>query len=150
MRVRTWIMVAVLLTGAAAVAADMRTTTAQTVVTGGFASYKADGLEAAMRAWTEGGPLERNREAVARQNRYLREIEALYGPFKTFHVVQTVVISETCQVTYAQLDYATGPLFMKCMVFKGKDDWRIVNLRFHTEIEAIWPSALFAYGTDER
>jgi len=141
MKTIAWFLVAGLSISAVAVAAENAKTAVQPIVVAGFTAYKTHGVEAAMLAWTAGGPLQGNREAHSRD---FRQVEASYGEYQTYHLVQTVVISETCEITYAQVDYASGPLFLKFLLFKGKNGWRTVQLRFHAEIEQVWPSNLWS------
>ena len=138
-------VLACLLIMASTAAADL---TPAPVVTAGFAAYKKDGAEAGVRAWAAGGPMEKNPDAIIFIARRIRGIEELYGPYRTFRVVKVLPVSDTCQMAYVQADFENGPLFMKFLLFKPANDWRVIYMKFHTEIERIWPHTQYGPVTD--
>ena len=58
------------------------------VIAAGMTAYKAEGPEAALRAWLKGSPIDGSREALSQSNN-LRQIQDFYGNFRGFEVIRT-------------------------------------------------------------
>ena len=106
-------------------------------------AYKAEGAEAAVKAWLKGSPLEGGREAVSLVTS-LRGIEDLIGKYQGYFVVKTVAFTPTCQLSYIQMIHSKGPLFAKFIVFNTGSAWVVETVRFHTDPEQVWPSELLS------
>ena len=119
------------------------------IVRTGFATYKADGAQAAVTAWMAGSPIALG-EQPQRGVRALVRFEEMFGAYQDFHVVRIVTISPTTQMVYLQLDYQKGPAFGKFLVYQAKDaynqakdTYNIVSLGFGADPEAVWNCSLF-------
>lgn len=119
-------------------------------IANGFSSYRIDGAESAVRAWIAGGPLERSDVNLRNLTQGLLNIENTYGKYQKFHVVRTVPITGVTQLIFVQLDYANGPLFMKFLTFRTSTAIRIVSIKYHTDIERIWPNTLVGPAGDDQ
>ena len=116
--------------------------------TAGLQAYKADGAEAAVKAWLKGSPLEGGHEATALITS-LRGIEDLIGKYQDYFVARTVAFTPNCQLSYIQMNYTKGPLFAKFLVFKTGSGWIVETVRFHTDPEQVWPSRLLSAEVKE-
>ena len=113
-----------------------------TIVTQGFASYKALGSAAAMKIWLKGSSLEESEEATD-QARTLSNAEAVFGRFESFEVLQLAQLGNRTFRVFAVIHYERGPLFASFLVYRLRNDWVIQGLRFHPVPEQILPEVLF-------
>ena len=112
-------------------------------VAAGLQAYKAEGAEAAVKAWLKGSPVEGGREAVSLVTS-LRGVEDVIGKYQGYFVVKTIAFTPTCKLSYIQMIHAKGPLFAKFLVFNTGTAWVVETVRFHTDPEQIWPSELLS------
>ena len=64
----------------------------------GLREYKANGYEAAVKAWFKGSPYQKADVLVARIN-YLRNLEMFLGKYKSYKII-TVKETSTSNMTY--------------------------------------------------
>jgi len=110
------------------------------ILLSGFDAYKAEGPEAAIRAWLKGSSIEGSKDALSQAN-VLRQVQDYYGSYKTFELIQSRNLTPTTRVIYLALNYEKGPLFAKFMVYKTAEGWILVNFSFNTKEEFIIPKS---------
>jgi hypothetical protein len=109
----------------------------------GHKAYKNEGPREAIVAWTQGGPMEGNKEALSQAN-LLVQIQEYYGTYSGYTVVENVRISDTTRILYLTLDYQHGPVFSYFLVFRKADgSWIVPQFKFHTEAHKVWPASLY-------
>jgi hypothetical protein len=108
------------------------------VIVSGLDAYKAEGPDAAVKAWIKGSPVEGSKEALSQANN-LRQVQDFYGTYKTFHLIQSRNLGPTSRMVYLVLDYEKGPLFAKFLVFRAEQGWIVASFSFNTHPEAILP-----------
>jgi hypothetical protein len=108
------------------------------IILSGLAAYKAEGPEAAVKAWIKGSPVEGSREALSQSN-ILRQVQDFYGPYKGFHVIRVRNLTPTTRVIYLVLDFEKGPLFTKFTAYRSEAGWILVNFNFNTKEEQVLP-----------
>jgi len=119
----------------------LRTTSSEEVpkvILSGLDAYKAEGPEAAMKAWIKGSPIEGSKEALSQANN-LRQIQDFYGAYKTFHFIQSRNLGPTSRMIYLALDYEKGPVFGKFLVFRAEQGWILTSFLVNTHPEQILP-----------
>lgn len=109
------------------------------VVLSGLESYKAEGPEAAIKAWLKGSPIEGSKDALSQAN-MLRQVQDYYGAYKSFDLIRSRNISPTTRIVYIVMDYEKGPLFAKFVVYKAEEGWIIPSFTFNTKEELIIPA----------
>ncbi len=119
-------------------AADTSSEEVPKVVLSGLDAYKAEGPDAAMKAWIKGSPIEGSKEALSQANN-LRQIQDFYGAYKTFHFIQSRNLGPTSRMIYLALDYEKGPVFGKFLVFRAEQGWILTSFLFNTHPEQILP-----------
>jgi hypothetical protein len=108
------------------------------IVLAGLDAYKAEGADAAMKAWIKGSPLDGSKDALSQAN-VLRQIQDFYGSYKTFDLVHTRILSPNIRVIYLSLNYEKGPLFAKFVVYQTVQGWILTTFTFNTKDELIIP-----------
>lgn len=121
-----------------AVAAENNSGEIPKVILSGFEAYKADGPEAAVKAWLKGGPIEGNKDALTQAN-ILRSVQDYYGPIKSFHVIRTKDLGPSSRLTFLVFDYEKGPVFARFLTFQADQGWIVVSFDFNTKPERIIP-----------
>jgi hypothetical protein len=109
------------------------------IVLSGLDAYKAEGPEAAVKAWLKGSPLEGSKEALGQAN-VLRQIEEFYGAYKAFDFIRSRNLSPTTRIIYLTLDYEKGPLFAKFVTYRTEQGWILPSFTFNTKEESILPA----------
>jgi hypothetical protein len=105
----------------------------------GLEAYKADGPDAAIKAWVKGGPLEGSKDALSQAN-VLRQIQDYYGTYKAFDLIRSRNLSPTTRVIYLTLDYEKGPLFAKFVIYRTEQSWILTSFTFNTKEEMVLPA----------
>ncbi len=108
------------------------------ILLSGFEAYKAEGPEAALRAWIKGSSIADSREALSQANN-LRQIQDFYGAYKGFYIIETKNVTPNTRVVYFTVDFEKGPVFAKFTLYQHQPDWIVVNFLFNTKEEAILP-----------
>lgn len=107
------------------------------IVTAGFESYRNVGLDQAFRAWLRNSPLRWNTDMAAP----LREAQDVYGPFRSFDVIQAEDLSPATRVVYVAVNYDKGPVFGKFVVYRAEQvGWLVTSLKFSADETAILPA----------
>lgn len=109
------------------------------VITKGLTAYMEAGADAAIQAWLVGSPMEGDKDALSQSN-ILRQIEGFYGKYTGFEVIKQVDVTSSSRLHYIQLSYEKGPVFTYFLTFKKGDDWIVINFKFHTEPDSIFPA----------
>lgn len=110
-----------------------------TVITQGLTAYKETGADAAIQAWLVGSPMEGDKDALS-QSSILHQIEGFYGKYTGFEVIKDVDITSSSRMHYIQLSFEKGPVFTFFLTYKKGEEWIIINFKFHTEPDSIFPS----------
>jgi hypothetical protein len=108
------------------------------VILSGLDAYKAEGPEAAIRAWIKGSPIEGSKDALAQSN-VLRQIQDFYGSYKSYDVISARILSPNIRILYLGLNYEKGPLFSKFIIFQTAQGWILTSFNFNTKEELILP-----------
>jgi hypothetical protein len=111
------------------------------IIVSGLEAYKAEGPEAALKAWIKGSPIDGSKEALAQAN-ILRQIQDFYGVYKSFDVISTRILSPNIRIVYLALNFEKGPLFAKFAVFQTTQGWILTTFNFNTKDELILPPSL--------
>jgi len=109
------------------------------IILSGLEAYKAEGAEAAIKAWIKDSSIEGSKDALSQAN-VLRTVQDYYGAYKTFDVIRTRNLSPTTRVIYMILDYEKGPLFSKFVVYRAEKGWVLTMFTFNTKEELIVPA----------
>lgn len=105
----------------------------------GLDAYKAEGPEAALKAWVKGGPLEGSKDALSQAN-VLRQVQDYYGVYKAFDVIRSRNLSPTTRIFYLTMDYEKGPVFAKFVAYRTEQGWIVTTFTFNTKDDLIVPS----------
>jgi hypothetical protein len=111
------------------------------IVLSGLDAYKADGADAAIKAWIKGSALDGSKDALSQAN-ILRQIQDFYGSYKTFDLIHTRNVSPNIRIIYVAMDYEKGPLFAKFVVYQTQQGWILTAFTFNTKEELILPPTL--------
>jgi hypothetical protein len=109
------------------------------IILSGLDAYKAEGPEAAIKAWVKGGPMEESKDALSQAN-VLRQIQDYYGVYKAFDVIRSRNLSPTTRIFYLTMDYEKGPLFAKFVAYRTEQGWIVTTFTFNTKEDLIVPS----------
>ncbi len=112
-------------------------------ITIGLADYAFQGADAAVKAWAKGSAREGSPE-ISIQVNYLKQVEALYGKFQGYHLVQTHALSPLSLIVYLTINYEKGPLFARFLAYRIRNDWVLPDFTFDPKPEAIFPPELLA------
>jgi hypothetical protein len=114
------------------------------VLENGFKAFKELGVETAFRAWAKGGPFDGSKELMAQASQF-GQIGAYYGKYSSHEYIFSKQLSERNKIVYVILNLEKGPLFGQFYLSKDSEGkWIVPKFRFHTDIEQIWPSELYA------
>lgn len=112
-------------------------------VAAGFALYKTDGPEKALKAWIKDGPFDGRKEALAPAE-ILTQIETFYGGYKGYQLLHSVSVGETVRLLYMLLNFEKGPGFACFTVYKTEKDWVVSNLDFNIKAEILLPESVLS------
>jgi hypothetical protein len=109
------------------------------VIKSGFSEYKSFGSKKAVKAWMKNGPNEISYDSLTLIDD-LQQADRLYGNYKNYEIIKTVVLSNSTNVIYVCINYELGPLFAKFIIYDiGGGEWVITRLDVHTNPEIIMP-----------
>jgi hypothetical protein len=111
------------------------------IILSGIEAYKAEGPDAAIKAWIKGSPVDGSKEALAQAN-ILRQVQDFYGAYRTFEVIRTRNLSPNVRIVYVALEFEKGPLFAKFAVYQTAQGWILTSFNFNTKDELIIPPSL--------
>jgi hypothetical protein len=109
------------------------------VILSGLEAYKAEGPEAAVKAWIKGSSIEGSKEALSQAN-VLRQVQDFYGTYKAFELIRSRDLTPTTRIIYLTLNYEKGPLFAKFTAYRAEQGWIIANFTFNTKEDLILPT----------
>jgi len=106
----------------------------------GLTAYRAEGADAAMKAWVKGGPLEGGKDALD-QAAALRSIQEVYGVYRRHELLRTQEISPSVRIYFFTIEYERGPLFLRFVLYhyNPTQEWIVTGLDFDTRPERILP-----------
>ncbi len=110
------------------------------VIVSGLDAYKSKGPDEAVKAWIKGSPIEGSKDALSQANS-LRQVQDFYGAYQSFDVVGTRELSPKTRILYLVMDYESGPLFAKFVVYRTEHGWILTSFNFNTKDEMI-PSSI--------
>jgi hypothetical protein len=110
------------------------------VINSGLDAYKSKGPDEAVKAWIKGSPLEGSKDALSQANS-LRQIQDFYGAYQSSDVVSTRELSPKTRILYLVMNYESGPLFAKFVVYRTDKGWILTSFNFNTKDEMI-PSSI--------
>lgn len=129
--------------GSAAWAAkDIKVVVPNTIVNG-MGDYAFQGADAAVKTWVKGTHLEGSPEAAIQVNN-LKQLEAAYGKFQGYHIVQVHELTPLSEIVYLAIHYERGPVFGRFLAYRIKDGWLLPDFSFHAKPEAVFPPDLLA------
>jgi len=102
------------------------------VISDGLTLYKTHAPDAVITAWTQGGPLEGNKDAYA-QAGLMYQVQNLYGVYQGYEVVVSQTLSQRTEVFYLVMHYEKGPLFAKFVVYKTRTGWVVTSFNLSKE-----------------
>lgn len=117
------------------------TDTIAPVIVSGLDTYKAKGPEEAVKAWLKGSPLEGSKDALTQANN-LRQIQDYYGSYVGYDLFSVRKISPSTQVQYLVLNYESGPVFAKFLIYKKQQGWVMISFFVNTKEDVILPPYL--------
>ncbi|HXZ13309.1 MAG TPA: hypothetical protein VEG64_13050 [Candidatus Sulfotelmatobacter sp.] len=106
----------------------------------GMEAYKAEGADAAVKAWIKGSPIDGSKDALSQAN-VLRQVQDYYGAYKAFEVIRSTNLSTNIRLTYVSINFDKGPLFAKFLSYRSEQGWILTNFAFNTKPENILPPA---------
>jgi len=109
------------------------------IVTAGLESYRSAGPDAAMRAWLRGSPIEGSSEAGA-QAHQLYSAQHIYGNYRGFEPIGVKSFPPGTRAVYLVLDYDTGPLFARFLLYRSGAAWIVTSLAFNTDPDQVLPA----------
>lgn len=92
------------------------------VILTGLQAYSMKGPEAALNAWTKGGPLE-NDPKVLGSVRVFQEVEKYYGRYNGYNLIRQKKLAPNSKLIYLQMNYEKGPLFIRFLCYFSGDQW---------------------------
>lgn len=118
------------------------------VIKAGLAEYKANGAEAAVKAWIKGSVLENNKEALGQANMF-NMVESIYGKYLSYQVITVKDVSRSYKLVFLEMDYERGPAFFKFMTYRAGDNWIVDSFTFNTELNKILPECFICELPDK-
>ncbi|MCP4672924.1 MAG: hypothetical protein GY857_16645, partial [Desulfobacula sp.] len=102
------------------------------LIKSGLAAYKAKGPEAAILEWIKDSPYEGSKDAISQANIF-KQVETFYGDYVDFHPIGVINLTPSCKFIYLSMNFESGPVFAKFMVYKTKTNWILSGkFNFHT------------------
>ena len=111
------------------------------ILLSGLDAYKAEGADAAIKAWIKGSSLEGSKDVLSEAN-ILRQVQDFYGSYKNFELIHTRNLTPSIKIIYLALDYERGPLFAKFVVYQKEQAWILTGFTFNTKEELVIPPSL--------
>jgi len=140
-------LLALLLLWPSQVVAQVRERDLPPVLTHGLEAFKSAGFDAALDAWLEGWDAE-SAEAVRSQFRpALAQFDTLGGRFKAYEAFAVVHWGQYAQRVYLILLYERRAIYGRMDFFQAADAWRVLNITFNTDPNAVFPPELLIPAT---
>jgi hypothetical protein len=113
------------------------------IVQTGLDAYKANGADAAIKAWLKGSALEGEKQATS-QAASFKQIENYYASYKSWEIVQVKDISKSTKIVYLVMNFQRGPVFASFVCYKADPDWVLPTFNFNTKPEAVFPPLMLS------
>ena len=104
----------------------------------GLDAYKNGGPDDAVTAWLQGSVLGGSKEALDAAN-LLRQVRTVYGAYLGFDVISVRDLTPTTRVLYLALDYDSGPVFARFVVYRAKPGWIVTDFLFDRKEDLVLP-----------
>jgi|GEM_PF-1203805 hypothetical protein len=111
------------------------------VIISGMEAYRDKGPDEAVRVWIKGSPLEGSKDALSQANN-LRRVQDFYGLYRGFELVGTRTLSSRTRIFYVILNFESGPLFSKFVVYRSEEGWILTSFDFNTKDESVFPTEI--------
>ena len=112
------------------------------IIKSGLSAYKSNGPEAAIAEWIKGSPFEGSKDAMSQANLF-KQVETYYGKYMDYQPIAVIKLTPTTKIVYLSMNYETGPVFCKFLIYKTQDSWILSGkFNFHTEPEQVLPEGL--------
>lgn len=105
----------------------------------GLSAFRVNGGKLAVENWTRGGPLEGTRGEET-EIALIQKLEKLYGRYDGHAAIERVALSPASSIYYLEIQLKEGPIYMKFLVFNGRDGERVTALTTHAEPDQILPA----------
>jgi hypothetical protein len=135
------VLVAMCLSAPASWAAKELKVVVPNTIVNGLGDYAFQGADAAVKTWVKGTHLEGSPEAASQVNN-LKQLEAAYGKFQSYHIVQVHELTPLTEIVYLAIHYERGPVFGRFLAFRIKGGWLLPDFTFHAKPEAVFPPEL--------
>ena len=112
-----------------------------TIVSAGLDAYRSAGADQAMRAWLRNSPIEGS-SAAATQVHELYAAQRLYGNYRGFEPIGIKSFSPGTRAVYLVLDYDSGPLFARFLVYRSGAGWIVISLLFNPDPAQVLPAGM--------
>ncbi len=109
------------------------------LVAAGLDAYHSAGPDQAMRVWLRNSPLDGSSEA-ATQAHQLYAAQHLYGNYRGFEPIGIKGFSPGTRAVYLVLDYDSGPLFARFLLYRSGTGWIVTSLAFSTDPDQVLPA----------
>ena len=113
------------------------------IVASGLKAYRDGGPDEAITAWIRGSAVDGSSQA-----NLLHQIQADYGPYRTFDLIGTRQFGSRTQIVYLTLDFDKGPVFAKFVVYKSEQGPILASFNFSTK-DDILPDLPFAASSTQ-
>jgi hypothetical protein len=110
------------------------------IILSGLDTYKDKGPDEAVKAWIKGSPIEGSKDALSQANS-LRQVQDFYGTYRSFDVIEARDLTTKTRILYLVMNYDSGPLFAKFVVYRAEKGWILTSFNFNTHDEII-PSSI--------
>lgn len=103
------------------------------IILAGLEAYTLTGAESAITAWVAGGPMEGDPSTASGADTF-KNVEAHYGHYQDYLLIESKSLSSTTKLIYLQLNYEKGPLFARFLCYWNGSAW-IVTGRMTFDID---------------
>lgn len=107
-------------------------------LTAGLDAWKSGGYKLAVRHWTEGSPLDRDRAFLDTLNAELAAVERAYGKPFSYDTIHTINLTSNTRLVYVGVHLEKGPLFMRFLNFKQRrGDWIVSEVDLGVKVDPL-------------
>ncbi|MGB9145512.1 MAG: hypothetical protein WCC14_06805 [Acidobacteriaceae bacterium] len=108
------------------------------IVAAGLDAYHSGGADQAMRAWLRNSPLDGSNEAST-QAQQLYAAQHIYGNYRGFEPIGIKSFAPGTRAVYLVLDYDSGPLFARFLLYRSGAGWIVTSLAFNPDPNQVLP-----------
>ena len=109
------------------------------IIAAGYQALHLNGVKSAVASWTRGGVLE-DTDGAARIISELEHLVDLFGPFRSFHVIEAIEISGFSRIVYVESAHKEGPIYMRFPLFLRPQGWVVIDLLANAIPEKVFPA----------